>query len=50
MDIDGCINVDNKCSWRDLAVLNGSIALITYQEQMATFNISIFSELTVKES
>ncbi|AES99094.2 F-box protein interaction domain protein [Medicago truncatula] len=50
MDIDRCINVDNKCSWRDLAVLNGSIALITYQEQMATFNISILSELTVKES
>jgi len=31
-------------------VLNGSIALITYQAQMTTFNISILSELTVKES
>ena len=50
MDIDGCINVDNRCSWRDLVVLNGSIALITYQEQITTFNISILGELSVKES
>ncbi|AES98130.1 F-box/kelch-repeat protein At3g06240 [Medicago truncatula] len=36
--------------WKQLVVLNGYIALITYEEQMTTCNISILSELSVKES
>jgi len=35
---------------RQLVVLNGYIALITYKEQMTTCNISILGELSVKES
>jgi hypothetical protein len=36
--------------WKQLVVLNGYIALITYEEQMTTCNISILGELSVKES
>ncbi|XP_045829137.1 F-box/kelch-repeat protein At3g06240-like [Trifolium pratense] len=43
-------NFDNGCLWRHLVVLNGSIALVTYQTQMTLFNISILGELSVKES
>ncbi|KAK2431836.1 F-box/kelch-repeat protein [Trifolium repens] len=43
-------NFDEECFWRHLVVLNGSIALITYEEQMTTFNISILGELNVEES
>lgn len=35
---------------KQLVVLNGYIALITYEEQMTTCNISILGELSVKES
>jgi molecular chaperone HtpG len=36
--------------WKDLLVLNGSIALITICEEMNTFYISVLGELGVKES
>lgn len=48
--IDDCTDVDDYCSWRHLAVLNGSISLFTYHEHMATFKISVLGELSVKES
>ncbi|KAK2377998.1 F-box/kelch-repeat protein [Trifolium repens] len=43
-------NFDKECVWRHLTVLNGSVALITYQAQMTIFNISILGVLSVKES
>jgi len=47
-DIDGTL--DKGCFRRHLIVLNESIALVTYHEEMTTFNISILGELNVKES
>jgi molecular chaperone HtpG len=47
-DVDDCFDV--KAKWINLAVLNGSIALLSYNEKITTFNISILSELGVKES
>ena len=47
-DVDDCFDV--KAEWINLAVLNGSIALLSYNEKITTFHISILSELNVKES
>jgi len=47
-DLDDCFDIE--ALWINLAVLNGSIALISYHEEMSTFHISILGELAVKES
>jgi F-box interacting protein len=47
-DLDDCFDV--KTNWRNLAVLNGSITLISYHEKTTIFHISIMGEIGVKES
>ncbi|RHN52562.1 putative F-box associated interaction domain-containing protein [Medicago truncatula] len=47
-DEDDCFDVGAK--WINLAVLNGSIALISFQKKTTTFHISILGELSIKES
>ncbi|XP_045821554.1 F-box protein At1g11270-like isoform X1 [Trifolium pratense] len=47
-DVDDCFDV--KVSWINLAVLNESIALISYHTETTTFHISILSEFGMKES
>ncbi|GAU14041.1 hypothetical protein TSUD_168660 [Trifolium subterraneum] len=44
------ISSEDDFFWKDLFVLNGSIALITVCEEMNTFYISVLGELGVKES
>ncbi|GAU14034.1 hypothetical protein TSUD_168590 [Trifolium subterraneum] len=44
------ISTEDDGFWKDLFVLNGSIALITVCEEMNTFYISVLGELGVKES
>jgi molecular chaperone HtpG len=39
-----------KVSWINLVVLNGSIALISFNEETTTFHISILGELSFEES
>jgi len=41
---------DVKVEWINLVVLNRSIALISYHENMTTFHISILGEPNMKES
>ncbi|MCH87173.1 F-box protein [Trifolium medium] len=41
---------DVKAPWIKLAVLNGSIALISYYKETATFHITILGEFGTKES
>jgi molecular chaperone HtpG len=47
-DVDDSFDVETN--WRNLAVLNGTIALISYYEKTTTFHISIMGEIGVKES
>jgi len=47
-DEDDCFDV--RAKWINLAVLNGSIALISFHKKMTTFHISILGELGIKES
>ncbi|RHN52903.1 putative F-box domain-containing protein [Medicago truncatula] len=47
-DVDDSFDVETN--WRNLAVLNGSIALISYYEKTTTFHISIMGEIGMKES
>jgi len=47
-DEDDYIDIQQR--WINLAVLNGSIALISFHEERAIFHISILGELGVKES
>ncbi|CAJ2669197.1 unnamed protein product [Trifolium pratense] len=44
------ISTEDDGFWKDLFVLNGSIALISVCEEMNTFYISVLGELGVKES
>ncbi|KAK2445036.1 F-box/kelch-repeat protein [Trifolium repens] len=44
------ISSEDDYSWKDLFVINGSIALISICEEMNTFYISVLGELGVKES
>ncbi|KEH27231.1 F-box protein interaction domain protein [Medicago truncatula] len=46
--VDDCFDV--KAKWINLAVLNGFIALLSYNEKTTTFHISILNEHGVKES
>lgn len=39
-----------KASWKNLAVLIGSIALFSYIEETTTFHVSILGEIGMKES
>jgi len=41
---------DDLAIWLNLAVLNGSIALVSYHEETTNFHISILGEFGVKES
>ncbi|CAJ2665391.1 unnamed protein product [Trifolium pratense] len=45
---DDCFDI--KGNWIKLAVLNGSIALISYHEETTIFHISILGEFCTKES
>jgi molecular chaperone HtpG len=47
-DIDDCFDVGG--SWINLAVLNGSITLISFHVDTTTFYISILGEIGIKES
>jgi molecular chaperone HtpG len=47
-DIDDCFDVGG--SWINLAVLNGSIMLISFHVDTTTFYISILGEIGIKES
>jgi molecular chaperone HtpG len=47
-DIDDCFDV--KASWINLAVLNGSITLISFHVDTTTCYISILGEIGIKES
>ncbi|RHN52539.1 putative F-box domain-containing protein [Medicago truncatula] len=47
-DVDDCFDV--KENWINLAVLNVSIALMSYHEGTTTFHISILGEFGIKES
>jgi F-box interacting protein len=44
------ISSEDDYLWKDLLVLNGSIALISICQEMKTFYISVLGELGVKES
>ncbi|AES87525.1 putative F-box domain-containing protein [Medicago truncatula] len=46
--LDDCFNLHTL--WINLAVLNGSIALISYHEETTNFHISILGEYGIKES
>ena len=47
-EVDDCFDVSAK--WINLAVLNGSIALISYHVKTTTFHVSILGQLGFKES
>ncbi|KEH26872.1 F-box protein interaction domain protein [Medicago truncatula] len=56
-DVDVCFDVETNwrnffkgTNWRNLAVLNGTIALFSYHEKKTTFQISILGEIGMKES
>jgi F-box interacting protein len=48
LDVDDCFDV--KAKWINLVVLNGSIALISYNEETTTFRVSILGQVGFKES
>ncbi|XP_024642373.1 F-box/kelch-repeat protein At3g06240 [Medicago truncatula] len=47
-DVDDCFDV--KAKWKNLVVLNGYIALISYRKETSTFRVSILGQLGFKES
>jgi len=47
-DVDDCFDVETN--WRNLAVLNGFVALISYHENKTAIHISIMGEIGMKES
>jgi molecular chaperone HtpG len=47
-ELDDCFDV--RAKWINLVVLNGSIALISYNEETTTFRVSILGQLGFKES
>ncbi|XP_045789422.1 uncharacterized protein LOC123884381 [Trifolium pratense] len=51
LNLDDCFDVFNiRGNWVNLAVLNGSIALISYHVETTTLHLLILGELGIKES